>query len=268
MATATRDDRENPLPGTSLALLTIPFAFSQDGLLTTGEFIKQAKERGSKIDLDLLQRFHETGVLVPLYRVGDTSVAADRMDIEGYDGANARGWVLRAATEGRVHDPAYEDYSVDWRYHLPVDERPDRWWNGFVYSSWQLLDLQHAINTHRAITAGLLAEADLATRVVDRARIRALAALATPYLPRVLGRLRFPAGASERELREFRSEVNTQELLRLADPHTVGDWGFRHVIRRRSIATPLAVRHSRSVRRQSPPRVGAPEVGSKLALPG
>jgi hypothetical protein len=217
MTTATRDGgHENPMPAASLALLRIPFAFSQDDLLTTGDFIKNAKERGAEIDLDLLQRLHETGLLVPLYRVGDTPVAADRIDIVGYDGANVRGWVLRAAAEGRLHDPANEEYSANWPYQLPAAERPDRWWNGFVYSPWQLFDLNHAITTHRAIMAGWLAAPDLAPRAQDRRLVQALAALATPYLPRVLGKLRFPAGVPEIELRRFRAEADTQELLRLA----------------------------------------------------
>jgi hypothetical protein len=217
MTTTTQDGgSENPMPGSSsLDLIKIPFAFSQDGLLTTAEIITQARERGSEIDLDLLQKLHETGALLPLYRVDDIPVEADRIDVAGYDGHNVRGWVLLAAAEGRLRDPAHEGYSAEWPYQLPADERPDRWWNGFAYSPWQLLELGHAINTHRAIAAGWLTADDLALRPQNRRLVLALASLATPYLPRVLGRLRLPTTLSETELRRFRARADTQELLRL-----------------------------------------------------
>jgi hypothetical protein len=41
-----------PPAGGSLALLCIPFIFTQDELLTTGDFIKKAKERGHNLSLN------------------------------------------------------------------------------------------------------------------------------------------------------------------------------------------------------------------------
>jgi hypothetical protein len=207
----------HPAPGTSLALVSSPFAFSQDGLLTTDGFIKAAKERGFTVGLESLQEMHEHGLLVPLFRVADEPVETARIDVTGFDGANPRGWVFHAAAEGRLRDPAIEGFSTRWPYQLPAGERPDQWWNGYVYSPWQLLDLQHSINLHGAIRAGWLSPGDLPPLTRDRRLVLALASLATPYLPRVLSRIRLPVGLPENELRQYRAEADPQDLLSLAD---------------------------------------------------
>ena len=149
MNAAADGRRDDPPPGSSLALLRIPFLFSQDELLTTDGFITKAKERGHDIDLDLLQKLHEHRLRLPLCRVSDTPVEGRRIHVEANGGANARGWVLLAAAEGRLRDPADEGYSIAWPYRMPTDERPDRWWKGFVYSSWQLFDVRHVIDEYR-----------------------------------------------------------------------------------------------------------------------
>lgn len=214
---ANVSDRRNGLPpGSSLALLGIPFMFSQDELLTTDGFITKAKERGHDVDLDLLQKLHEHRLLLPLYRVSDTPVEGRRIDVEADGGANARGWVLLAAAEGRLRDPADEGYSIAWSYRIPSGEQPDRWWNGFIYSSWQLLDLRHVIDEYRLIKAGWRVGPYLARTARDRRLTLALAALAPRYLPGVLGRLSRPPGVNEERLRRFRAEADTQELLQLA----------------------------------------------------
>lgn len=208
---------EQPRLGSSLALLRIPFVFSQDELLTTDGFITKAKERGYDVSLDLLQGLHECQVLLPLYRVSDTSVEDCRIHVEANDGANARGWVLLAATEGRLHDPADEDYSVAWPYRMPADAQPGQWWNGFVYSSWQLFDLHHVIGEYRAIKAGWRTGPHLPSTARDRRLTLTLAALSPRYLPAVLGRLSLPLGVEEDKLRLFRAEADIQEMVRLAD---------------------------------------------------
>jgi hypothetical protein len=179
-------------------------------------FINKAKERGYDVDLDLLQKLHGHRLLLPLYRVSDTSVEGRRIDVEADGGANARGWVLLAAAEGRLRDPADEGYSVAWPYRMPAGEQPDRWWNGFIYSSWQLLDLRHVIDEYRAIKAGWRAGPHLARTARDRRLTLGLAALAPRYLPGVLGCLSRPPGVNEERLRRFRAEADTQELLQLA----------------------------------------------------
>jgi hypothetical protein len=79
-----------------LALLSIPFIFTQDELLTTGDFMKQAKERGHNLSLNGLRVLHEYRLLVPLCRVSDTPVQGRRINVEVNGGINVRRWVLSA----------------------------------------------------------------------------------------------------------------------------------------------------------------------------
>src|SRR5438105_5751177 len=53
-----------PLVGGSLALLQIPFVFTQDDVLNTDEFLRKAKERGHNVSLEGLQRLHSRRLLL------------------------------------------------------------------------------------------------------------------------------------------------------------------------------------------------------------
>ncbi|WP_155830360.1 hypothetical protein [Glycomyces tenuis] len=199
----------------SLDLMQIPFIFTQDELLTTEAFIKRAKERGFTLTLHTLQELHISRILVPLYRVSDTAVAGRRLALERPLGPNARAWVLDAAIEGRLRDPATEGYSSAWPYERPPDEDPENWWNGFVYSSWQLVDLHRITTIYQNVKHGW--DRTRVGRVEQHHRFaRALAALATPYLPGVLRRFSFPMELDEGELRRYRAAVDKLDLLRIA----------------------------------------------------
>lgn len=201
----------------SLALLTIPFIFSQDNLLTTDEFLKRAKERGTNLSLDGLQRLHNHRMLVPLFRVSDTPVEGRRIEVAHDLWPNTRSRVLHAAAEGRLRDPADEGYSVAWPYQRPADEDPRQWWNGFVFSSWQLLDLKAAINDYEWTKHGRPLHLMHPHRLRARRLNLVLSALSTPYLPRVLGRLTWSPSIEEDGLRHYRAEVDVQLLLRHID---------------------------------------------------
>lgn len=206
----------DPPPGGSLVLLTIPFIFTQDELLTTGDFLQRAKERGYNLTLDGLQTLHNHRLLVPFYRVSDTRVRGRRIEVEPDGGQNARGWTLQAAADGRLRDSAEEGYSAAWPYIRPPDEDARGWWNGFIFSSWQLLELRDVLNEYEWAKLGRGPSFHAQRRQRARRLDLALAVLATRYLPAVLGRLRMPLGVEEEGLRRFRAEADVQELLRLA----------------------------------------------------
>jgi hypothetical protein len=159
---------------------------------------------------------HEHRLLVPLYRVSDTPVQGRRINVEINDGMNVRSWVLEAAADGRLRDSADEGYSKAWPYSRPDEELHRNWWNGFVFSSWQLLDLHNAINDYQFIKDNLRYRPS--PRLIARARLRtlALAALSPRYLPSILGRLRTPPGVEQERLLHLRSESDVVELLGLA----------------------------------------------------
>ncbi len=215
MVTNAPQDTFPPFGG-SLALLTVPYIFTQDDLLTAEGFIKKAKERGYKLTLDILQELHSHRLLLPLYRVSDTPAEGRRIAIEPSYAVNPRGWVLEAAAEGRLRDPADEGYSATWPYKRPPDEEHDTWWNGFIYSTWQLLDVKTALSRYSFVKHGYFHPSGDAARMRQRKMTLALAALATRYLPGILGELSMPIGVDEGGLRRYRAVSDVRDLLQRA----------------------------------------------------
>jgi hypothetical protein len=184
---------DNPYPrlGTALSLITLPYIFTQDDLLTTGQFISAAKLRGVRLTLQDLQDLHNRRLLMPLYRVSDIPVEGRRITVQADGGMNARGWALEAAAEGRLRDAAEEGYSAAWPYERPAGEDHPRWWNGFIYSSWQLLLVDSAMRNLADIRKGWdLPRTWYKHRAGARRLTIVLAALSTRYLPGVLGQLK------------------------------------------------------------------------------
>ncbi|MCC8245068.1 hypothetical protein [Saccharothrix luteola] len=204
-------------PGAALALLTIPYVFTQDGLLTTGDFIARAKERGHELSPDLLQDLHNLGLLKPFYRVSDFPVSGRQLDVEVRDGPNARGWTFQAGADGRLRDSEEEGYSSAWPYSRQPDEHDRRWWNGFVYSHWQLVYVGHALSEYRSVKSGLPRTWGYQRRARERKLVRVLSALSTRYLPGILGRISIPMGTDEEGLRQYRATSEVRHLLEVAD---------------------------------------------------
>jgi len=199
----------------SLALLKVPYVFTQDGLLDSGGFIRAAKERGVSLSLSGLQRLHEVGLLIPLYRVDN---AVDRrLTVEATApvlGHNPTGWVFAAAREGRLRDPAIEGFRACQSYQRPPGiDGLERWWNGYVYSPWQLLDLLPILNEYKWIKGSAQPHAAEVRAAERRRAVSALSVLATRYLPGVLSRLRIPPGVDEAGLRRFRATIGVRDLV-------------------------------------------------------
>jgi hypothetical protein len=209
-------DDTPPTLADPLALLRVPFVFSQDGLLGTADFLKQAKERGHDLSLDGLRTLHEAGLLVPLFRVDDDVQEELRINVEPAGGMNPWGWTIDAAGDGRLRDPQSEGPANNWPYTRPADV-PHRdgidWWNGYTYSSWQLLDLHNIINEHKIIKKGWRPGPDPHRVERDRRKVYALAALSPRFLSNVIGRVKLPPATQEKKLWEFRHGTDTLDLL-------------------------------------------------------
>jgi hypothetical protein len=142
----------------SLDLLSLPYPFSQVGLLSANDFVSQANRRRSRasqslpsIDVQMLEELHRTGILVPLFRVdlGRSPESTERaIDLsQSQTAKQVRTTVinelLRGAAEGRVLDPAAEAF-VRW----PQERRRDQWPSvdsGYLYSRHQLLGVDVAM---------------------------------------------------------------------------------------------------------------------------
>lgn len=202
-----------PAVSGALALVCMPFTFTQDDLLSTDNFIKSAKDCGYDLDLDDLQILHSNRLLLPLYRVSDIPVEGRRLNLVPNGNMNYRRQALHAAQDGRLRDSVEEGYSSAWPYHRPPQEHGERWWNGFLYSSWQLLDLHLAIQEQQWVSAGFDRTVRMRQAEQRRKRVLALAALAPRYLPGILGKLSIPPFIEEEKLRRFRFESDVQNLL-------------------------------------------------------
>lgn len=129
---------------TSLELLTLPFPFSQVGLLMPNEFLAAAEERRIKmwakhnLEITGLEELHRHKVLVPMYCVSTSeSDSARRIDTSGsstkqYVNTGIIPQLYNAAEEGRVTDPYLEPF-IPWS--------TDR---VYLYSYHQLLGLERA----------------------------------------------------------------------------------------------------------------------------
>jgi hypothetical protein len=201
----------------ALALIQMPFTFIQDDLLNTDGFLRAARERGHDLALDDLQDLHARRLLVPLYRVSATLVAGRRLHVTINGNLDCRMWALHAAQEGRLYDSAQEGYNAAWPYTRPADESDRQWWNGFLYSSWQLLDVHRALN-ERTILRHLQHHVQHNTPPNELARrherILALAVLAPCYLPDILGQLSVPGGIDGEALVHFCLNADVVALLR------------------------------------------------------
>jgi hypothetical protein len=140
----------------SLDLLGLPYPFSQLGLLTASDFAKLAEQRRSRaafslprVDEQVLEELHKSGVLVPFFRV-DLTPGPDAQGIDLSTSLTAQhvytpfiSELLRGASEGRVIDPATVEFEA-W----PRDRR--RWlWpsveSGYLYSRHQILGFDVAM---------------------------------------------------------------------------------------------------------------------------
>jgi hypothetical protein len=146
---------------TTLDLLSLPFPFSQVGLLDPSEFVKAVNQRRIGVwgDRDLdesgLEELHRQRILVPFYCV---SIAKEPLheptDIsKSLTAQHVRSThvseLYSAAADGRLTDPSTERF-IPW----PTERVRNLWPSveqGYLYSQHQLLTLGHA----RSIVASL-----------------------------------------------------------------------------------------------------------------
>jgi hypothetical protein len=219
----TQENNENridPRQATPLALLAIPYIFTQDKLLTTDDFLRQAKDRGQRLTLDDLQKLHANGLIVPFYRVDDNPIETQRITVEPSGEMNVRGRVLEAAASGRLRDPEDEGYSDEWPYARPPGTQSGDWWNCYAYSSWQLLDLGDAINALKSIELFGPRPDEIEAYARSRRIAVALAALSPRYLPAVIGKFWLPPSADASGYWQFRADSDPANLLSVAGFNT------------------------------------------------
>ncbi|MFL6137220.1 MAG: hypothetical protein ACJ74O_05400 [Frankiaceae bacterium] len=198
------------LHGDALGLLRIPESFTQDQLLRTDEFVRAAASLGMRIDAGVLERLHRGRLLIPLFLLTDDADPTSRLENAEPPGMNPRGWAFEAARQGRLRDPHQGSVIDDYPYHPPVNAAP-RWWDGYLYSSWQLVELPHALDDERLLS--LLGEDAVKREQRRYVGTLAAAALATRHLPDITGRVTFPGGVDHEALWRSRYELGDEQRL-------------------------------------------------------
>jgi hypothetical protein len=173
----------------SLDLLSLPYPFSQVGLLTASDFVKQAEfrrshaDRGLPMDLRVLEVLHRYSVLTPLFRVDLTPGVPERkQDIAlsltaQHVHTTVVSELLRGATDGRAADPAVEAFHA-W----PAERRRALWPtfdSAYLYARHQLLGLDVATQFVRRLKPQRQGEWDIVWRLdeADRPNAPTLEAL-------------------------------------------------------------------------------------------
>jgi hypothetical protein len=184
-------------------LLAEPFTFTQDELLSPGEFCKPAETRGIDVSLDQLRDWHATGWLRPLLLIVETDDATTRVSVPSHRLAsrNFVGDTILAAGDGRLFDG--EGFLPDVAPYVPDRKAPLR--SPSLFSSWQLLDL-------RSLPVTADAPGDVAGAATARRRARTLLLChgAVWASPRIMDSLRLPDGQETVPL--------WQEFANAADP--------------------------------------------------
>jgi hypothetical protein len=196
----------------TMPLLSVPFAFSQVPLLSSDKFRDEAKQWGQPITLNDLQDFFRLGLLVPFYRADDDVQA----DLVATPHSADHSLPARYAREGRLRDPAEDDDPTRWP-HLRPDNAPDRWWDGFLYSKWQLLGLRDAATARQ----NMRHVPDLRPSAVDFATTLrhehiALAALSARSFPSIVGQVTLSDGAEWETLYAARRDIDSVARLAVA----------------------------------------------------
>lgn len=118
--------------------------FSQLAPLTTEEFSRAAAARGYGLTAENLGVLARSGLLLPALAIVDGPAGPPlvRTNAQLLGSSTTRRSLDEAAAQGRLSDPALSplplDQSFEPRRHV---DRTRPWWNGLLYSPWQLLGL-------------------------------------------------------------------------------------------------------------------------------
>lgn len=241
-----------------------PWAFTQTHPLDTDQFAKQAEARGLRINDGVLAELWRIGALAPLVEIVDDPVLPPAVPTipEPTNVASYTSEVWRARNEGRLTDPTVTGYRPDVEFHRPGVSRTE-WWNGFLYSRWQLITLRwlhpmfaaHAIPDRHGNTKPLrdLVDWEQAFARDARRRTELLVALEARYLPEIRAPRMHLVGATWEKWDNYRAGFDPRDVLSRfgATPDELGHLAARLLAAASSIE-PVAGEWSQLIRRAAP----------------
>lgn len=175
----------------------MPWTFTQQHPLDTSGFIAEAKRRGFDLDLRVMRELYRHSLLFPFVYISDRQVGPipEPIESEPISGSTRLTDLRYARDKGRLTDLARMPFRRKLRFEHPEAD-PQHWWNGLIYSRYQLLVLPE-IRGLLARRRQRLRDRQLITRLpiphpfmLDRtAKLRtiaiALTALEARYLPKL-----------------------------------------------------------------------------------
>ncbi len=132
-------------PSAVLVAASEPWAFTQQDPLSTSEFCKEAEKRGVALREHQLPGLWRVGALAPFVEIRSKPLRPGRPPKLGepvFPGSWHLRELRRAVESGRLADPVQLGFRPQLRLHRSAAPNPNRsWWNGLLYSRWQLLGL-------------------------------------------------------------------------------------------------------------------------------
>jgi hypothetical protein len=125
----------------SVDVASMPRAFTQHQPVDTSHLIDEAKRRGLDLDLPTLRELYRHKLLVPFVYVNDRRVGPVPAPVteEPWPGGTRLQQLRHARDRGRLSDLGAVPFRRRLQFALPRGRNPRRWWNGFLYSWYQLL---------------------------------------------------------------------------------------------------------------------------------
>ena len=127
----------------SVEAASLPWAFTQQHVLGTEQVISEAKRRGFALDVVTLRELYRHGLLVPFIYVSSRQVGPipPPAGPEPYPSSSRLIELRRARDRGRLVDLAAGPFRPRLNFTHPNGVSERGWWNGLLYSQYQLLVL-------------------------------------------------------------------------------------------------------------------------------
>jgi hypothetical protein len=150
---ATADRREANVVS-SVAVASLPWAFTQNRPLGTSDFISEAKRRGFDFDVSVMRELYRHNLVVPFVYVSPRQAGPIPEPVI-YEPSPHSSWMteLRHGRDrGRLCDLAAIPFRPRLRFEPKEGYSTRYWWNGLLYSRYQVLalpELQSVLNGRR-----------------------------------------------------------------------------------------------------------------------
>ncbi len=132
-------------PSAVLVAASELWAFTQQDPLSTSEFCREAEKRRLSLREEQLPGLWRVGALAPFIEIRSKPLrpgSPPNLTEPVFPGSWYLEELRRAVETGRLADPVQLGFRPQLRFHRPAAANPNRtWWNGLLYSRWQLLGL-------------------------------------------------------------------------------------------------------------------------------